>query len=105
MFTCLCIYALCFDFLKVIQLIKKPHLGKMASQKDVSSSPTLFVRINLSITLVTLPCFTFLCTFSLNLSVFLVISHTSALTIRIAGVVKDRAGVLLSALLFVDIQI
>lgn len=30
-----------------------------------------------------------LCTFALNLSVFLVISHTSALTIRVAGVVKD----------------
>ncbi|KAL6198947.1 hypothetical protein ACLB2K_028735 [Fragaria x ananassa] len=30
-----------------------------------------------------------LCTFALNLSVFLVITHTSALTIRVAGVVKD----------------
>ncbi|XP_028101255.1 probable sugar phosphate/phosphate translocator At3g14410 [Camellia sinensis] len=41
-------------------------------------------------------------TFALNLSVFLVISHTSALTIRVAGVVKDWVVVLLSALLFVD---
>ncbi|XP_028055599.1 probable sugar phosphate/phosphate translocator At3g14410 [Camellia sinensis] len=43
-----------------------------------------------------------LCTFALNLSVFLVISHTSALTIRVAGVVKDWVAVLLSALLFAD---
>ena len=39
-----------------------------------------------------------LCTFALNVSVFLVISHTSALTIRVAGVVKDWVV----ALLFVD---
>ncbi|KAL7164672.1 hypothetical protein ACSBR2_040549 [Camellia fascicularis] len=43
-----------------------------------------------------------LCTFALNLSVFLVISHTSALTIRVAGVVKDWVVVLLSAILFAD---
>ncbi|GMP35415.1 hypothetical protein CsSME_00007856 [Camellia sinensis var. sinensis] len=30
-----------------------------------------------------------LCTFALNISVFLVISHTSALAIRVTGVVKD----------------
>lgn len=46
-----------------------------------------------------------LCTFALNLSVFLVISHTSALTIRVAGVVKDWVVVLLSALLFVDTKL
>ncbi|XP_068656713.1 probable sugar phosphate/phosphate translocator At3g14410 isoform X1 [Aristolochia californica] len=46
-----------------------------------------------------------LCTFALNLSVFLVISHTSALTIRVAGVVKDWVVVLLSALLFADTQL
>ncbi|KAL0301299.1 UNVERIFIED_CONTAM: putative sugar phosphate/phosphate translocator [Sesamum radiatum] len=45
---------------------------------------------------------TSLCTFALNLSVCLVISHTSALTIRVAGVVKDWVVVLLSALLFAD---
>ncbi|GMQ07345.1 hypothetical protein CsSME_00051568 [Camellia sinensis var. sinensis] len=43
-----------------------------------------------------------LCTFALNLSVFLVISHTSALTIRVAGVIKDWVVILLSALLFDD---
>ncbi|KAL0311387.1 UNVERIFIED_CONTAM: putative sugar phosphate/phosphate translocator [Sesamum angustifolium] len=43
---------------------------------------------------------TSLCTFALNLSVCLVISHTSALTV--AGVVKDWVVVLLSALLFAD---
>ncbi|XP_074560002.1 putative sugar phosphate/phosphate translocator At3g14410 [Curcuma longa] len=43
-----------------------------------------------------------LCTFALNLSVFLVISRTSALTIRVAGVVRDWVVVLLSALLFSD---
>ncbi|XP_057795992.1 probable sugar phosphate/phosphate translocator At3g14410 isoform X1 [Salvia miltiorrhiza] len=43
-----------------------------------------------------------LCTFALNISVFLVISHTSALTIRVAGVVKDWVVVLLSALIFAD---
>ncbi|XP_009783955.1 putative sugar phosphate/phosphate translocator At3g14410 [Nicotiana tabacum] len=46
-----------------------------------------------------------ICTFALNLSVFLVISHTSALTIRVAGVVKDWVVVLLSALLFVDTKL
>ncbi|KAF2286196.1 hypothetical protein GH714_011606 [Hevea brasiliensis] len=46
-----------------------------------------------------------LCTFALNLSVFLVISHTSALTIRVAGVVKDWIVVLLSALLFADTKL
>ncbi|KAL0416861.1 UNVERIFIED_CONTAM: putative sugar phosphate/phosphate translocator [Sesamum latifolium] len=46
-----------------------------------------------------------LCTFALNLSVFLVISHTSALTIRVAGVVKDWVVFLLSALLFADTKL
>ncbi|XP_077243752.1 nucleotide/sugar transporter family protein [Tasmannia lanceolata] len=46
-----------------------------------------------------------LCTFALNLSVYLVISHTSALTIRVAGVVKDWVVVLLSALLFADTKL
>ncbi|KAK1305395.1 putative sugar phosphate/phosphate translocator [Acorus calamus] len=46
-----------------------------------------------------------LCTFALNLSVFLVISHTSALTIRVAGVVRDWVVVLLSALLFADTKL
>ncbi|XP_047254370.1 probable sugar phosphate/phosphate translocator At3g14410 isoform X2 [Capsicum annuum] len=46
-----------------------------------------------------------ICTFALNLSVFLVISHTSALTIRVAGVVKDWVVVLLSALLFADTKL
>ncbi|CDP06111.1 unnamed protein product [Coffea canephora] len=46
-----------------------------------------------------------LCTFALNLSVFLVISHTSALTIRVAGVVKDWVVVLLSAILFADTKL
>ncbi|CAK9324381.1 unnamed protein product [Citrullus colocynthis] len=46
-----------------------------------------------------------LCTFALNLSVFLVITHTSALTIRVAGVVKDWVVVLLSALLFADVKL
>nr|GMD87597.1 probable sugar phosphate/phosphate translocator At3g14410 [Ipomoea batatas] len=46
-----------------------------------------------------------LCTFALNLSVFLVISHTSALTIRVAGVVKDWVVVLLSALIFADTKL
>ncbi|KAH9287734.1 hypothetical protein KI387_031851, partial [Taxus chinensis] len=46
-----------------------------------------------------------LCTFALNVSVFLVISHTSALTIRVAGVVKDWVVVLLSALLFSDTKL
>ena len=46
-----------------------------------------------------------LCTFALNLSVFLVISHTSALTIRVAGVVTDWVVVLLSAILFADTKL
>lgn len=46
-----------------------------------------------------------LCTFALNLAVFLVIQHTSALTIRVAGVVKDWVVVLLSALLFADTKL
>ncbi|OIW11648.1 hypothetical protein TanjilG_24854 [Lupinus angustifolius] len=46
-----------------------------------------------------------LCTFALNLSVFLVMTHTSALTIRVAGVVKDWLVVLLSAILFADTKL
>ncbi|TQD69736.1 hypothetical protein C1H46_044731 [Malus baccata] len=46
-----------------------------------------------------------LCTFALNLSVFLVITHTSALTIRVAGVVKDWVVVLLSAIIFADTKL
>lgn len=46
-----------------------------------------------------------LCTFALNVSVFLVILHTSALTIRVAGVVKDWLVVLVSALLFADTKL
>ena len=46
-----------------------------------------------------------LCTFVLNQSVFLVISHTSALTIRVARVVKDWVVVLLSVLLFADTKL
>lgn len=46
-----------------------------------------------------------LCTFALNVSVFVAISHTSALTIRVAGVVKDWVVVLLSALLFADTKL
>ncbi|KAL4588896.1 hypothetical protein LXL04_001794 [Taraxacum kok-saghyz] len=49
--------------------------------------------------------FNSLCTFALNLSVFLVIQHTSALTIRVAGVVKDWVVVLLSAILFADTKL
>ncbi|XP_002985975.2 probable sugar phosphate/phosphate translocator At3g14410 [Selaginella moellendorffii] len=43
-----------------------------------------------------------LCTFALNISVFLVISSTSALTIRVAGVVRDWIVVLVSGLVFLD---
>ncbi|KAG2675554.1 hypothetical protein I3843_12G010800 [Carya illinoinensis] len=57
---------------------------------------------NFPILVLTLNC---LCTFALNLSVFLVITHTSALTIRVAGVVKDWVVVLLSALLFADTKL
>ncbi|KAL0912165.1 hypothetical protein M5K25_018122 [Dendrobium thyrsiflorum] len=46
-----------------------------------------------------------ICTFVLNLSVFLVISRTSALTIRVAGVVRDWVVVLLSAALFSDTKL
>eukprot|EP00250_Pteridium_aquilinum_P013674 c21497_g1_i2 orf=231-1205(+) len=46
-----------------------------------------------------------LCTFALNVSVVLVISHTSAVTIRVAGVVKDWVVVLVSALLFSDTKL
>ena len=46
-----------------------------------------------------------LCMFSLNMLAFLVISHTSALTIRVAGVVKDWVVVLLSTLLFADTKL
>ncbi|XP_062192007.1 probable sugar phosphate/phosphate translocator At3g14410 [Phragmites australis] len=46
-----------------------------------------------------------LCTFILNLSVFLVISRTSALTARVTGVVRDWSVVLLSAAIFADTQL
>lgn len=46
-----------------------------------------------------------LCTFALNLSVFLVISRTSALTIRVTGVVRDWLVVLTSAVLFADTKL
>ncbi|XWS16804.1 hypothetical protein CRYUN_Cryun33cG0011700 [Craigia yunnanensis] len=57
---------------------------------------------NLQPVVLTLNC---LFTFAPNLSVFLVISHTSALTIHVAGVVKDWVVVLLSALLFADAKL
>ncbi|KAK8918905.1 putative sugar phosphate/phosphate translocator [Platanthera zijinensis] len=43
-----------------------------------------------------------LCTFALNLSVYLVISRTSALTIRVARVVRDWVVVLFSSVIFSD---
>ncbi|MCO5574921.1 hypothetical protein L7F22_028716 [Adiantum nelumboides] len=46
-----------------------------------------------------------LCTFALNISVVLVIAHTSAVTIRVAGVVKDWVVVLVSAFLFSDTKL
>ncbi|XP_039852748.1 probable sugar phosphate/phosphate translocator At3g14410 isoform X2 [Panicum virgatum] len=46
-----------------------------------------------------------LCTFVLNMSVFLVISRTSALTARVTGVVRDWSVVLLSAAIFADTQL
>ncbi|MCO5556692.1 hypothetical protein L7F22_010243 [Adiantum nelumboides] len=46
-----------------------------------------------------------LCTFALNISVVLVIAHTSAVTIRVAGVVKDWIVVLVSAFLFSDTKL
>ncbi|KAL5222893.1 hypothetical protein ABZP36_027606 [Zizania latifolia] len=46
-----------------------------------------------------------MCTFILNLSVFLVISRTSALTARVTGVVRDWTVVLLSAAIFADTQL
>eukprot|EP00249_Psilotum_nudum_P014213 c24723_g1_i4 orf=168-509(+) len=46
-----------------------------------------------------------LCTFALNVSVFLVISYTSALTFRVAGVVRDWLVVLVSVYLFVDTKL
>uniref|UniRef100_A0A0E0AQI4 Sugar phosphate transporter domain-containing protein n=1 Tax=Oryza glumipatula TaxID=40148 RepID=A0A0E0AQI4_9ORYZ len=46
-----------------------------------------------------------LCTFILNMSVFLVISRTSALTARVTGVVRDWSVVLLSAAIFADTQL
>eukprot|EP00271_Cylindrocystis_brebissonii_P018915 TRINITY_DN5523_c0_g2_i1.p1 TRINITY_DN5523_c0_g2~~TRINITY_DN5523_c0_g2_i1.p1 ORF type:complete len:387 (+),score=69.59 TRINITY_DN5523_c0_g2_i1:425-1585(+) len=46
-----------------------------------------------------------LCTFALNLSVFLVIMYSSALTARVAGVVKDWLVVILSAVIFADAQL
>eukprot|EP00850_Spirogloea_muscicola_P010232 SM000059S18709 [mRNA] locus=s59:557798:561414:- [translate_table: standard] len=45
------------------------------------------------------------CTFALNISVFLVIIHTSALTIRVAGVIKDWIVVLISAIIFADTKL
>lgn len=46
-----------------------------------------------------------LCTFALNVSVFLVIIYSSALTARVAGVVKDWLVVLLSAAIFADTKL
>lgn len=45
------------------------------------------------------------CTFALNMSVFLVISRTSALTIRVTGVVRDWVVVLLSSFIFIDTKL
>ena len=50
-------------------------------------------------------CLNALCTFALNVSVVLVISHTSAVTIRVAGVVKDWVVVLVSTLIFTDVKL
>ncbi|XP_020109508.1 probable sugar phosphate/phosphate translocator At3g14410 [Ananas comosus] len=49
--------------------------------------------------------FNCLCTFLLNLSVFVVISRTSALTARVTGVVRDWVVVLFSALIFADTKL
>ncbi|XP_072994166.1 probable sugar phosphate/phosphate translocator At3g14410 [Typha latifolia] len=49
--------------------------------------------------------FNCMCTFVLNLSVFLVISRTSALTARVTGVVRDWVVVLLSAIIFADTKL
>ncbi|KAF5940498.1 hypothetical protein HYC85_021665 [Camellia sinensis] len=76
--------ALCLFILWIF--LKKP---KMDTQGTWSFQPVILTLNSL-------------CTFALNLSVFLVISHTSALTIRVAGVVKDWVVVLLSAILFAD---
>ncbi|KAI7983957.1 putative sugar phosphate/phosphate translocator [Camellia lanceoleosa] len=57
----------------VYQMGEKP---KMGAQGTWSFQPVILTLNSL-------------CTFALNLSVFLVISHTSGLTIRVAGVVKD----------------
>ncbi|KAL1817964.1 hypothetical protein DCAR_0522464 [Daucus carota subsp. sativus] len=69
--------------------LEKP---KMDAQKSWSFQPFMLTLNSL-------------CTFALNVSVFVVISHTSALTIRVAGVVKDWVVVLLSALLFADTKL
>lgn len=66
--------------------------SKMEARESWNFSPVILVLNSL-------------CTFALNLSVFLVITHTSALTIRVAGVVKDWVVVLLSALLFADVKL
>ncbi|XP_028053035.1 probable sugar phosphate/phosphate translocator At3g14410 [Camellia sinensis] len=76
--------ALCLFILWIF--LKKP---KMDTQGTWSFQPVILTLNSL-------------CTFALNLSVFLVISHTSALTIRVAGVVKDWVVILLSAILFAD---
>ncbi|MQM05476.1 hypothetical protein Taro_038287 [Colocasia esculenta] len=73
-----------------------PWIFLEKSKMDVSATwnfPPLILALNC------------LCTFALNLSVFLVISHTSALTIRVTGVVRDWVVVLLSALLFADTKL
>ncbi|KAF5949363.1 hypothetical protein HYC85_011356 [Camellia sinensis] len=78
------VIALCLFILWIF--LEKP---KMDAQGTWSFQPVILTLIALY-------------TFALNLSVFLVISHTSALTIRVARVVKDWVVVLLSALLFAD---
>lgn len=46
-----------------------------------------------------------LCALALNLAVFLVIGRTGAITVRVAGVIKDWILIGLSTVLFPDSQI
>ncbi|KAF5728216.1 sugar phosphate/phosphate translocator [Tripterygium wilfordii] len=91
---------LCFTLTKVLKIMKVEE-GMTLEIYSTSVVPigAMFAMTPLVLTLNSL------CTFALNLSVFLVISHTSALTIRVAGVVKDWVVVLLSALFFADTKL
>ncbi|CAA6671767.1 unnamed protein product [Spirodela intermedia] len=86
--------ALRLIFVEIFVKKKGIRLSSISVMYYVSPCRWTATQLELPLHILFLNC---LCTFALNLSVFLVITHTSALTIRVTGVVRDWLVVLVSA--------